>query len=218
MSAAVQPTSASAAIASSPTVASPSKRPGRPRSTQRHRQILESTNTLLASGTYEQLTIEAIAAEAGVSKQTIYKWWPSKAAIVTEAVMSGYLRVVTLMPQNTGDLSADLGAWLQSNFDQLEDPASVALIRAMTAAVAEATDPERIYDQLTVPHRNNLMRRFEQAARDSQLRPGADLEAAIDAILGFLLFQSLSRGTAATRDRAEGFLDIVLRGLNPVDY
>ena len=178
------------------------KRRGRPRSTVRHHAILESTRALLASGPYEQLTIEAIAAEAGVSKQTIYKWWPSKAAIVTEAVISGYLSVTAVPPADTGDISADLRTWLHARFGELEDPAAVALIRAMTAAAAEGTDTERIYNRLALPHRQYLLQRLTAASRHGQLRPGADLEAAVDAILGFLLFQTLSRGRPADQRRA----------------
>jgi AcrR family transcriptional regulator len=189
------------------------KQRGRPRSAVRHHAILDSTRGLLAAGPYEQLTIEAIAAQAGVSKQTIYKWWPSKAAVVTEAVISGYLSVADVPPADTGDISADLRSWLRARCDELEDPAAVALVRAMTAATAEGTDAERIYDRLAVPHRQYVLQRLTAASRQGQLRPGADLEAAVDAILGFVLFQTLSRGKPATHERAEGLVDILLEGM-----
>ena len=153
--------------------------------------------------------------EAGVSKQTIYKWWPSKAAVVTEAVISGYLSVADVPPADTGDISADLRSWLRARCDELEDPAAVALVRAMTAAAAESTDAERIYDRLAVPYRQYLLQRLTAASRQGQLRPGADLEAAVDAILGFVLFQTLSRGKPATHERADGLVDILLEGMTP---
>ena len=202
------------------TVAPPSAavgRPrGRPRSTERHHAILESTRALLAGSSYEQVTIEAIAAGAGVSKQTVYKWWPSKAAVVTEAVMSGYLEVTYDPLPDTGDIRADLRAWLYERFAELEDATNVALLRAMTAAAAEVTNSERIYEALAMPTRKYLLERLAAAERQGQLRPDAGLVAAVDAIVGTLLLRTLSYGQGSSRESADALLDLVLLGLmNP---
>jgi AcrR family transcriptional regulator len=186
---------------------------GRPRSTVRHHAILECTRGLLASGTYEQLTIEAIAAGAGVSKQTVYKWWPSKAAVVTEAVMAGYLGVDAEPPADTGDVAADMAAWLHAQIDQLADPAVRALTRAMTAASAESNDSARIFEQLAEPTRQYLLVRLTAAVGQGELRPDADLVAAADAILSTILLQSLSPAHVDAHDHADGLLDILLNGM-----
>ena len=59
---------------------------GRPRSEAARQAILEATRTLLEATSVRDLTIETIAKQAGVSKSTIYRWWPNKAAIVIDAV------------------------------------------------------------------------------------------------------------------------------------
>ncbi len=59
---------------------------GRPRSEAARQAILEATRTLLETSTIRDLTIEAIAKTAGVGKATIYRWWPSKAAVVIDAL------------------------------------------------------------------------------------------------------------------------------------
>lgn len=157
--------------------------------------------------------MEAIAAGAEVSKATVYKWWPSKAAVVTEAVMSGYL-VVTYEPlPDTGDIQADLRTWLYERFAELEDPTSVALLRAMTAAAAEVTNSERIYEALAMPTRRFLLERLVAASQQGQLRPDASLIAVVDAIVGTLLLRTLSYGQTSPREGADALLDLVLRGV-----
>ncbi|MDY6941284.1 MAG: TetR/AcrR family transcriptional regulator [Cyanobacteriota bacterium] len=64
---------------------SQSKRSGRPRSTQSKVAILDATWELLETTTLRDLSIEAIARQAGVGKTTIYRWWPNKAAVVMDA-------------------------------------------------------------------------------------------------------------------------------------
>ena len=59
--------------------------PGRPRSENARQAILRSTLKLLRKGSFGQLSIEAIAADAGVGKATVYRWWPSKGALVVDA-------------------------------------------------------------------------------------------------------------------------------------
>src|SRR5271165_6134675 len=59
--------------------------PGRPRSEHARQAILRSTLKLLQHTGFPELTIEAIAADAGVGKTTVYRWWPSKGALVVDA-------------------------------------------------------------------------------------------------------------------------------------
>ena len=62
--------------------------PGR-RSESSHRAIVAATQELLVEVGYRELTIEGVAARAGVGKQTIYRWWPSRAALALEAYLGG---------------------------------------------------------------------------------------------------------------------------------
>ncbi|MCP6768793.1 TetR/AcrR family transcriptional regulator, partial [Klebsiella pneumoniae] len=89
---------------------------------QAHHAILEATRTLLAAKGYESLTIEAIAAEAMVGRQTVYRWWSSKAAVVTEAVTSGVVEAQAAAPADTGDIVADMRAWWAEYLQVVDDP------------------------------------------------------------------------------------------------
>src|SRR5271155_1060710 len=59
--------------------------PGRPRSEHARLAILRSTLKLLGESGFSDLTIEAVAAHANVGKATVYRWWPNKAALITDA-------------------------------------------------------------------------------------------------------------------------------------
>jgi AcrR family transcriptional regulator len=70
---------------------SPARRSGRPRSETTRRSILEATLRLLRRTTVQDLTIEAIAREAGVGKASIYRWWDSKALLVIDAFVEHHI-------------------------------------------------------------------------------------------------------------------------------
>ncbi|MCW2522401.1 MAG: transcriptional regulator, TetR family [Frankiales bacterium] len=187
---------------------------GRPRSSEAHQAILEATRDLLTIGGYERLTIEAIAARAGVGKQTVYRWWPSKAAIVAEAVLAGVIGGPSTVLDDTGDIAADLGSWIQQMTSGLGDPQAGALTRALTVASAEReTDAERLYEKSVAPLRDNLLRRLSGAASAGQIRPDADLEAVADAIMGVALYRVLARSAPPPAAYGDGLLAVLLRGI-----
>ncbi|WP_109530711.1 MULTISPECIES: TetR/AcrR family transcriptional regulator [Nocardia] len=187
---------------------------GRPRSARAHGAILETARDLLGSVGYEQMTMEAIAAGAGVGKQTVYRWWPSKAAVVAEAVLSGYLDTSGGVPPDSGDVEADLRAWLDRQFQRMDDAASVAMVRGLAAAAADsAADAERLYGELTGPSRDHLIRRMAAGVERGQIRADADLDAAADAVIGTLLYRALAGRPPTGYRSAEGLLDLLFAGL-----
>jgi AcrR family transcriptional regulator len=76
------------------------------RSARAQAAILEATRELINKIGYDKMSIEGIAAAAGVGKQTIYRWWPSKAAVVLDMWAPEVQQQLTF--PNTGDLAADL--------------------------------------------------------------------------------------------------------------
>jgi AcrR family transcriptional regulator len=83
---------------------------GRRRNKQCHQAILEATLKLVTERGYPAVSIEAIAAAAGVGKQTIYRWWSSKASVVFEALSNSI--VVSNPPIDKGNVQADLEEFL----------------------------------------------------------------------------------------------------------
>ena len=102
--------------------------------------ILHATANQLARHGYEHLTMEGIAAEAQVGKQTIYRWWPSKGALIAECLEEGLLIPGWFLPPDSGDLRADLTTWLDAIVAFIALPGNGDLVRSLVVAGAENED------------------------------------------------------------------------------
>ena len=109
------------------------------RSERSRRAIYDAALDLVAEVGYPRTTIEGIAARAGVGKQTIYRWWGSKADVLLEAFLDLSTQAAREAGQepyaipDTGDLAADLKAVLRITVDQLKDPRFEGPSRALAA-------------------------------------------------------------------------------------
>src|ERR1700712_4585780 len=104
---------------------------GRPRSEEARQAILVPALEIGAESGYATLTIEGIAARAGVGKQTIYRWWPTKADVLLEAAAArADLRVPVT---DRGSYAADLRAFLTASYKMANDRALADLLRSLMA-------------------------------------------------------------------------------------
>ncbi|WP_433585519.1 TetR/AcrR family transcriptional regulator [Microbacterium hydrocarbonoxydans] len=180
----------------------------RPRSESARQAVLEAMRAALSSSGYEAVTIEGLAEAAGVSKQTIYRWWPSKAAILGEALLEGSLPAIDL--PMTDDLAADLRAL----FTVQDDGETVALARALIAVTA--TDPElgvRLNERLAAPIREWTTERMARGVASGEVR--ADVEASVvaDQLIALGSYGALL-GVPLGQERADALSDLVLRGIS----
>ena len=189
----------------------PDERVGRPRDDRLHRAILDATRDLLTAGSYAELSMESVAARAGVGKKTLYRRWSSKAPLVAEAVLEAYGGLGSFPVAETADIRADLRAWLEEHAAFLAAPPNAALVRALVAAAAARPgDGEDLYRQLSAPQLAGLTARLRSAVEAGQLRPDADVDAVATAIVGTMLFHAL---TQLSSKRFDGLLDALLRGV-----
>jgi len=170
--------------------------------------ILEATARLFQIRGYEHLTMEGIAAEAGVGKQTIYRWWPSRAALVADCLLEGRLFSERFNFPNTGDLRTDLVSWLGNVFGILEEPAGELLWRSLIAAATEnEAVGRRLYESLGIG--SSLVPRLRAAVEASDLRADAPVEEIGEALMGALILRALSR-LPTQPGSAERLVDAVL--------
>jgi AcrR family transcriptional regulator len=108
------------------------QQPGRPRDPQKDRDVLAATRQLLVEGGYQQTTIAAVARRAGVGAPTIYRRWPRREALIEDAAF-GHSQPAPV-PLPTGDLRADLRAWVEAFLTQLADPVTRAAIPGLLLA------------------------------------------------------------------------------------
>jgi len=170
--------------------------------------ILEATARLFAARGYDHLTMEGIAAEAGVGKQTIYRWWPSKGAVVADCMLEDRLMPKRFALRNSGDVREDLIAWLAEIFSVLDQPGGEALMRSIVAAAAEnAGVGQRLHQ--TLGAEESLTERLQAAVDTGDLRPDAPLTEIGDALIGAVILRSLSR-TSTDLESVRRLIDVVL--------
>ncbi|BCJ47214.1 TetR family transcriptional regulator [Actinoplanes ianthinogenes] len=182
------------------------------------RAVLTAAFDLVQEVGYAKLTIEGIAARAGVGKQTIYRWWPSKGVVLFDAFLmlseSGDGGPVVL--PDTGDLRADLILVLRATVEELNDPRYDQPMRALATEITHDAELAAAYrEHLDEPMREAKRERLRSAQRAGQLAPGLDLDIAVDLIWGPVLNRWLQRTGPLTADYAERVVTAALDGLRP---
>lgn len=165
------------------------------RSEKSRRAVLDATFELLQEMPYQRLSIESIAARAGVGKQTIYRWWPSKAAVLFDAFLqlSEGADGLPALP-DTGDLRADLVTVLRATVAELNDPRLSEPMRALATEIAhDAELAEAYHERLDRPLREAKKRRLRSAREAGEIAEDIDLETAVDLIWGPVLNRWLLR-------------------------
>ena len=184
-------------------------RSGPVRSEAARQAILDAATLLLAERGYDHLTMEGIAATAGVGKQTIYRWWPSKGAVIAECLLEGKLLAGQLQLPDTGDIRRDLTVWLNEIFTLLETPQGESILRSLIAAAAEYAEVgRRLRDSLSGSE-SVSGRLLRSIGTVPNLPEGAPVEQLAEALIGAVLLRALSREPIQPGD-AERLLDAVL--------
>ncbi|UNO42387.1 TetR/AcrR family transcriptional regulator [Streptomyces sp. MST-110588] len=185
------------------------------RSERSRRAIFEAALSLVGEVGYDKLTIEGIAARAGVGKQTIYRWWSSKAAVLLDAFTADADVNIAALP-DTGDLAADLKFVLRATVDEFRDAKWQAPYRAL--AVAGAGDPElsaNFVARLLEPGMQVYVDRLRAAQEAGQVAADADLRIAVEMLLNPVSHRWLMRTGELSHAFVDTLVDMVLDGLRP---
>lgn len=155
--------------------------------------VLEAADDLLVERGFAGVTIEGIAARAGVAKQTIYRWWASKTDILLEAFVTDAAEA--LEPPDTGDLAEDLRRHLAGLAEFLTRSDAGAVFRALVGeAQHDARLAARLRDDVLVRHRERDRLPFERAAARGELHPEADTALLTDLLVSPLHHRALVTG------------------------
>lgn len=173
---------------------------GRPRSVTCHQAILRATMELLSEFRYAEVTMEGIAARAGVSKQTLYNWWPSKARLVMEAYAA---TAATRIPEpDTGSTEEDLRRLLCSTCQALGRGES-SLGQTLAGLIAEAqSDSElgrELRETLIAVRRRIATRILQRGMERGEIDPKLQLPLALDLLYGPIWYRLLLRNAPLNR-------------------
>jgi AcrR family transcriptional regulator len=189
-------------------VTAPDTTAPRRRSEKARAAIVAATLELLLERGFDKLSIEAVAARAGVGKQTIYRWWPSRHALVADVVLDNADKILRPVPC-TADVTADLCAWASALARTLTTARGHAMLRILTVAGIEHPDTAtRLRDGFSTP--------LHTAVRDRLLAAGlppAAARDATDAIVGGVVYAIQHEGRSFSRARAESLTRTVLSGI-----
>jgi AcrR family transcriptional regulator len=176
---------------------------GRPRNPAKDVAVLQATRDLLVEVGYQGATVVAIARRAGVGAPTIYRRWPTKEALVEDAAF-GHPQPAPV-PAPTGDLHADLRAWVATFLDFLADPVTRAALPGLLAAYHRDED---IYERLVLRSEadvRGLMVGLLSTAMPAA--PTADLRARADTVFDFLVAMTVARAMTRGLIDRDAFCD-----------
>ncbi len=196
----------------SPGSTSPPTPTGRARNPHTHQAILDATVELLAEIGYQDLSIERVAARAGVGKATIYRWWNSKSALILEAMEHG---MPLDTPPHTGDPHADLRSTIQTAAHMYADTAAGATVPALVADVRSDPAAAERLRQFLRPRRDAAREVLHNAAAVGTLPADVDIETVIDLYLGAIYYRKLVRGLDIDDRMIDQLVALVLDGRLP---
>ena len=193
------------------TAATPEPRRGRPRSEEAHSAILEAALTLTRELGYDAVTIEAIAARAGVGKATVYRRWPSKELVIAE----GVTRIVrTVAPPDTGTVEGDVLVLMRVTTAMYRDAATGLLLSGLVAAMARSRRvADAVRSGFVAVWRDATRTVLRRATVRGELRANLDIELALDLLSGPLFYRYLMLGRPIDERFTKAVVVAVLRGL-----
>lgn len=184
------------------------------RSERSRAAILEAALELCRERGFPKTTMEGIASRAGVGKQTIYRWWPSKAAVILEA-LNEQVGDVTDFP-SSGDVVADLTKQMTRVAKLLSSEEFSPYTQGLIPAAQ--TDPELAESLLKImvePRVQACRERLALAQEQGQLRRDVDLDDVVDLLYAPLYYRLLLHTRPVTPKQVPTMLSLAFNGVGP---
>ena len=162
---------------------------GRPRSEHSHEAILDAVLQSLEDVGYGALTIEGVARQAGVGKQTIYRWWKCRAELVLEAYANHAASKIPL--PDKGAVRADLEAFLTAGCKRLTDISGPIMRGLMADAVLDEEFREVLLGAFLRKRQDALKALLERGIARGELGADADLDVICDLVFGAIWYRLL---------------------------
>ncbi len=181
---------------------------GRPRDPRTRAAILAAARALLERGGLTSVTIEAIAQKAGVSRPTIYRYWPNAPAVAMAAFLE-----VTGAPEaarHSRSPYAALRAQLHAVADAFAAPAGRSVAAMVAAAQSETELAKAFRNEFIARNRDATRLLLKRCIEDGLIAPPADMELALDLVFGPLFYRLLMGHAPITRGFVDRLIDTVI--------
>lgn len=183
------------------------------RNERSRRAIFAAAVALISELGYDRVPIEAIAKRAGVGKQTIYRWWPSKGAVALESLNDSLATVVDF--PDSGDIVEDLRTQMKG-VTQLLGSTEVGKVYQglLAAAQSDPTLSRAHLEQVIEPANVACHARIARAQDRGEMRADADRQAMIDLLYGAIYYRLLLHTRPLEPQQIDVALDIAFEGLH----
>lgn len=180
---------------------------GRPRDPRTRAAILAAARALLERGGLTAVTIEAIAAKAGVSRPTIYRYWPNAPAVAMAAFLEASGAPAAKISRSP---LAALRAQLHAVADAFAAPAGRSIAAMVAAAQSETELAKAFRNEFIARNRDAARLMLERCIAERLVVPPADIELALDLVFGPLFYRLLMGHAPITRGFVDQLLDAVI--------
>jgi AcrR family transcriptional regulator len=186
--------------------------PGRPRSEESRQSILRSTLKLLkGDGGFAELSIEAIAADANVGKTTVYRWWPTKAALVADAFAVS-ANDELLFP-DTGSVQNDMSLQMCRLIRVFRSDRGKVVAALLAGGQSDPELLEAFRERFLWPRRRQAYKTLQRGIDRGELPVGTNLDLVLDSLYGPIYMRFLIRHQKLDEAFAETICNLVLGGL-----
>jgi AcrR family transcriptional regulator len=186
------------------------RRPGRPRDESARQRILDAALELLQEESFVQVTVEAIAARAGVGKATVYRWWPNKAAVMIEAFREAVSPEVPF--PDSGCLEDDIRLQMEKFTRMLTGPRGRVLAGFIAAAQSDPDVAAALSAYWIQPRRAEAKDVLRGKRRWKESLTGMDPELVLDILYAPLYYRVLT-GLPLTPEYTQSLVDLVMKVL-----
>lgn len=145
---------------------------------------------------YDALTMDGIVEGSGVAKRTLYRWWPTKSAVVTDAILGGFIEVPRNPVPHTSDVWADLVTWLTVVSTAMRGPYGEVLRTSTAIGATEPALGARLAEVFAEPALADIRERLAEAVRAGQISETTDLDATIDLLMAIIVYVGVTREDA----------------------
>jgi AcrR family transcriptional regulator len=186
-------------------------RRGRPRSIETTNAILESAYTLMAKTGLAATTIDAVARHSNVSKMTIYKWWPSREALLIDAFLHHAAQMLPLPPASAGTPAARARRHAVAYAEALQGEFGKVQLAVISECISKTGSAELFYARYLQFRRDALVEMIATGQRDGSICAEAPAGDLYDAIYGSLFYRYIFGIAPITPAYARSLVDLVLR-------
>jgi AcrR family transcriptional regulator len=184
---------------------------GRPRSEKTRLAVLEATADLLEEGGLGAATIEAIAARAGVSKVTIYKWWPSRGSVAIDALFHRHHQTIDF--PDTGDVAKDLTSQMLVMVKAFRGRTGEIMAQLIGQAQSDPVLAETLRTGWLQPRREVSSAVIRRGIDRGEIRADVDIPLLMDQLWGPIYYRLVARHGALSDEFVRGLVTNLMNGV-----